>query len=452
MRRYRTGLPGLLWSGVFLSLMGTAAAAELTPAERGREALLGRAFSPAIGSRNAYESLWKQWGLKEKPADYAKAVMERYGLHPAPYDNHGLPMGLREVPGIFSKGVTADCMLCHAGSIAGHSYVGLPNSSVDLMAFFQDLAVADGLPEKPPYRFSNVRGTIEATASTVFLMSFREPDLSLRVPDGSLVIDDQLCEDTPAWWLMKKKKTLYHGGSADNRSMRTLMAFMLSPLNSGDYIKKQEPVFRDIKEHLLTLEPPKYPLPVDEKRAARGKELFASNCAKCHGTYGADGAYPNKIVDLDTIGTDRSLAENNNRKEAGRFVESWFGQEPGPDGKPFPIVDHHGYQAPPLDGVWATAPYFHNGSVPTLYYVLNSKARPKIFTRSYRTGVEDYDAVKAGWKITVLERGADPKRSPYEQRKIYDTTLPGRGNGGHTFGDKFSDEERMDVIEYLKTL
>src|SRR5262249_18337070 len=105
-----------------------------------------------------------------------------------------------------------------------------------------------------------------------------------------------------------------------------------------------------------------------------------------------------------------------------------------------------------LDGIWATAPYFHNGSVPTLYHVLNSRARPRIYTRSFQTGVEDYDAVKAGWKITVLEKGPEASLPPIERRKVYDTTQPGRSNGGHTFGDAFTDEERSAVIEYLKTL
>ena len=59
-----------------------------------------------------------------------------------------------------------------------------------------------------------------------------------------------------------------------------------------------------------------------------------------------------------------------------------------------------GYQAPPLDGVWATAPYFHNGSVPTLAGVLNSKSRPKLYTRSFKTDEADYDKEKVGWKVT----------------------------------------------------
>jgi hypothetical protein len=91
--------------------------------------------------------------------------------------------------------------------------------------------------------------------------------------------------------------------------------------------------------------------------------------------------------------------------------------------------------------------------VPTLYGMLNSKARPKIFTRSFRTGREDYDEKHVGWKVKVFKRAPNLAKMPaLEQRKIYDTTKPGRGNGGHTFGDKFNDKDRMALIEYLKTL
>jgi hypothetical protein len=73
-------------------------------------------------------------------------------------------------------------------------------------------------------------------------------------------------------------------------------------------------------------------------------------------------------------------------------------------------------------------------------------------TRTYRTGVEDYDAVKLGWKINELDKPAAASLPAIERRKIYDTTLPGRSNAGHRYGDSLSEEERMAVIEYLKTL
>jgi hypothetical protein len=71
---------------------GRLHAAEKTAAERGREILLRSPLNPPVWSLKAYENVWKQWGVPAKPADYAQAIQERYGLHPAPYDNHGLPL------------------------------------------------------------------------------------------------------------------------------------------------------------------------------------------------------------------------------------------------------------------------------------------------------------------------------------------------------------------------
>jgi hypothetical protein len=89
--------------------------------------------------------------------------------------------------------------------------------------------------------------------------------------------------------------------------------------------------------------------------------------------------------------------------------------------------------------------------VPTLDGVLNTKSRPKRFTRSYKTDEAAYDKVRVGWKFTEV-REVDAKLPAIEQRKIYDTSKPGRANTGHTYGDELTDEERAQVIEYLKTL
>jgi hypothetical protein len=158
-------------------------------------------------------------------------------------------------------------------------------------------------------------------------------------------------------------------------------------------------------------------------------------------------------VPIDVIGTDRNRFEGF-KPESGQFYnQSWFAHEKsGWLSDEFPVMKTVGYQAPPLDGIWATAPYLHNGSVPTVYHLLNSKSRPRIFTRSFRTGVDDYDPIKLGWKVSTFDVSNGPDLIPFERRRIYDTTRPGQGNGGHTFGDDLSEEERIAVIEYLKTL
>lgn len=443
---------GLSW----LVLTSTAAAAELTPTQRGEKALLERSFSPPAWSRATYKNAWKHWGLESAPADdrYDQLFRERYGLHPAPYPNHGLPMGLREAPGLLGrKGLSTDCLLCHGGSIFGKSYVGLGNSTLEIQAFFDDLSVADGIRVRTPFAFGNVRGTSEAGAMAVFLLGYREPDLSLRPKPLHFGLRDDLCEDPPAWWLLKKKKTMYHTGGADARSVRSIMQFMMSPLNTKEVFHREEATFRDIQAYLLSLEPPKYPYSIDQSLAHQGEQLFTQHCAKCHGTYGPQATYPNRVIPLKEIGTDPNRFHGITEEFGRYFNTTWFTQE-----KAGWFVDEYkaktsaGYQAPPLDGIWATAPYFHNGSVPTVYGVLNSKARPKIFTRSFRTNEEDYDPSKLGWKVTPLPASPDPSLPPIEQRKVYDTTQSGRGNGGHTFGDALKEDERMAIIEYLKTL
>jgi hypothetical protein len=56
-----------------------------------------------------------------------------------------------------------------------------------------------------------------------------------------------------------------------------------------------------------------------------------------------------------------------------------------------------------------------------------------------------------GWRYQVLDHGQD-QASENERKHIYDTTISAHGNGGHVFGDHFTDAERAAVLEYLKTI
>jgi hypothetical protein len=455
--------PGLPVLAVLAGLLGFSHGARVEPgspdreaAERGRQALLGKAYIPATISPADYDNAWKHWGLTQRPSaeDYPRLVRERYGLHAAPYANDGYPMGLRHGRPPGDKGLAFDCLLCHGGSIAGQSYVGLGNCTIDFQALSEELSGSPRLHLKTPFTFTQVRGTTEATASAIFLMGLREPDLTFRLPRVDLGLHDDLCEDTPAWWLLKKKKTMYRTGGVDAHSVRSLMQFMLVPGTRLKDFEKAESDFRDIHAYLMTLEPPKYPLPINRELARTGEGLFKASCARCHGTYGDNWTYPNKIIPLDEIGTDRRRLEGLTKEFRQAYEKSWFGQEivPGTEGG-YPIVEPKGYQAPPLDGIWATAPYLHNGSVPTLYGVLNSKARPAVFTRSYRTDLEVYDSREVGWKVQLLPQAPDPATTlPLEFRKVYDTSKSGRSNRGHIYGDNLTDEERWAIIEYLKTI
>jgi processive rubber oxygenase RoxA-like protein len=105
------------------------------------------------------------------------------------------------------------------------------------------------------------------------------------------------------------------------------------------------------------------------------------------------------------------------------------------------------YKARPLNGIWAAAPYLHNGSIPNLYELLSPKDRPDKFW----TGSKQFDPVKVGHDYSQLEGGY-----------VYDIGQPGNSNKGHEFtdgpegkgviGPALSEEDRWAVIEYLKSL
>jgi hypothetical protein len=103
-----------------------------------------------------------------------------------------------------------------------------------------------------------------------------------------------------------------------------------------------------------------------------------------------------------------------------------------------------GYKARPLNGVWATAPFLHNGSIPTLYdLLLPPSQRPT----SFWVGSREFDPVKVGYRST-------PGPDSLFQFKTTDTSgrpIRGNSNAGHDYGNEaFTDHDRYALIEYLK--
>jgi hypothetical protein len=253
-------------------------------------------------------------------------------------------------------------------------------------------------------------------------------------------------------------------------------------------------------EHGFTgLQSPKWPddiLPkVDPALAAKGEVLYKQICQACHLPAVTTPEFwtskrwlpPNaagqryldvELIDITHIGTDPEQAEGMSKRRVavpdslglgtnefgpalGRLVEltvnRWYDdqQPPVPADLRDAMNGHraNGIQAPlkykvrPLNGVWATPPYLHNGSVPTLYALLSPvDERPKVFY----LGDREYDPKNVGYRGSQMEGGF-----------TFDTSLPGNSNAGHEFTDvagrkgaigrKLSPEERYAIIEYLKT-
>ncbi len=263
--------------------------------------------------------------------------------------------------------------------------------------------------------------------------------------------------DFPAWWLTKKKNALYQAGTgrgAKADHMLYMSWFSVDGIEEAEEIQNN---FAHVQKWIETeVEVPKYEdfgPRIDYNLANAGEPVFEKNCSVCHGTYSendAEETYPNILVDLEEIGTDPYLAEKNWIYPVKTWWDdSWYGKRGTSS-----IVRTTGYVAPPLDGVFITAPYFHNGSVPTLEAVLDSSKRPTVWTSNYKDNDYDWEAV--GWKNKPLDWRPNFEVKPATGigigRGRNDTRKPGNSNQGHTYGDQLTADERRAVLEYLKTL
>jgi hypothetical protein len=173
--------------------------------------------------------------------------------------------------------------------------------------------------------------------------------------------------------------------------------------------------------------------------------LYVQYCASCHTAGNA------KIFPTSEVGTDKNRAIIWSDFTIGglRSVLRSSCTDPvtcnNPDGSPLAddqiVRSTGGYMALPLDGIWARAPYLHNGSVPTLAALLTGD-RPTSFWR----GNLSYDQVNVGF---VTTSGAG----------LFDTTRSGNSNVGHDTPEFLGDVDwknqpgmTRDLLEYLKTL
>ncbi len=446
------------WIALFLwGLAGQVARADALPepdAARGLERLRTEAYSPADFTADQFDQLWQVWpetlrakAEKATPADRRRMAYSRYGLVADPANPDGPPVG---VVADAQGGWSMNCLTCHQGKVAGQLIWGVPNSHFAFQTLTQDVlnlrrlkgekVAAGGLGAAIPLGQSN--GTTNAQIFSVVLTAFRDKDLNvLKIPNVPKFKNHDL--DAPAYWNVKRKRNLYIDGFVP-KTHRVIMQFALVPSNKADSFKQREAGFRDILAWIESLEPPRYPWPVDTALADQGRQAFARACAECHGTYGPNGKYPEKRIPLEIVGTDSVRLEGMPAEHRRFYRDSWFGEY----GKLEVVEQPDGYIAPPLNGIWATAPYFHNGSVPTLWHVLNPDERPAVWLRSE----DGYDRERGGLEVTTFEKLPAEVTDPEDKRRYFDTRLKGKSAAGHLFPGELTPEERRAVLEYLKTL
>jgi Cytochrome c len=360
--------------------------------------------------------------------------------------------------------VAPNCMQCHAQVFEGKLIIGLGNSTIDFSRCEKmdprNAIAAEKLLKKIDLKkydaaepflrvvkgiggqlHTRVRGVNAADRLAALLASHRDPK-TFRWSDQPLleIPDEVIPTDVPAWWMLKKKNAMFYNGFGRGDFGRFLMASNLLTVNDTSESREVDTHFNDVLAYIYSIQPPVYPKPVNKVLMKEGGILFVQNCSKCHGSYGDGGTYPNLLIPESEIKTDSFLFKSN--YQSYQFVDwfnnSWFAL----GDHPARLEPFNGYIAPPLDGIWITAPYLHNGSVPDIETLLNSKERPDYWSRDFDN--PEYDYNNLGWKYS--------KKDSASGTITYNTYLPGYGNYGHTYGDKLSDRERKAIIEYLKTL
>ncbi len=418
--------------------------------------------------------------------------LAKVGLGPDPFDAaNPLPLGLGTATANGIELAAVTCATCHVGRVIGPDgavihLVGGPNTQFNQFRTVVERTVADpryaifgsnpltnGFKTKVLQR----RGLIDATLGAFTYSPARFPDapdlhnlekpgfldaigVGLPILAFPEILDPALAPgivaqvmphapaqvDIPSVWNQQARTVAQWDGAIPNPIYRNLAA-EVGALGVASAVSYANAAVTAVFSQELPSPP--YPFDVDIHAAKRGAKLFAKHCFSCHvenndyiyptsatGTDPnrtftiSDGARPRLIALLKSLCTDADVCAVPDDQIIRDFA-----------------VTGRGYVAPPLDGIWARAPYLHNGAVPTLYHLLVPSSRPATFVR----GDIHYDTDKVGYAW-------DDAAAAQPYTFYFDSTESGASNAGHDSPEflgidwKQHPKKLRDLLEFLKML
>jgi hypothetical protein len=399
---------------------------------------------------------------------------------------HDLPIGVSRRHRLGIDHVGLNCATCHTGTIRDapdatpRVVLGMPSHQLDLQTFVQfvldctldNRMTADNvlgrLPKSGgPSRFERLllrAGLVDRLKlQTLGLRNRIAPILSERTPrwgrgrvdtfnpykaiqfnwslDALPDHERMAASDFPSLWNQAPREGMHLHWDGDNDSVdeRNLSAALGAGVTP---VTIDHPSLERVRDWIWTLPPPAYPYPIDAALSSQGAALYARHCLDCHADHRfrtgvKSGGHVGQVEDIERIGTDRHRLDS----YTSVFATNQYGLYTDSAYRFTHFRKTNGYANQPLDGIWARAPYLHNGSVPTLRDLLEAPAnRPAAFYRGY----DLFDRERVGFVSTVPAAGG---RTFFR----YDTSVPGNGREGHVYGTTLSDVEKRAIVEYLKT-
>lgn len=310
----------------------------------------------------------------------------------------------------------------------------------------------------------------------------RDPDAD-EGPLSSLLKVPLPSVDPLPWWNMKFKARAYWFWDAPGHRSTDFNANFWVPQQAIDRpetpdahmarFDEKRAIIDDALQFGRETHSPPAPWDVDPAAVDMGRALYHQeraladgsklDCLRCHGTYVSAGDgwvvdFPNAgLVDVQTDPVYNETLQS--LQPLAARLGAMAGRYGDASPQSYPVTEA-GYHAPVLVGLWASAPYLHNGSVPTLHALFAPATRPKIWGRviddpaAYdRDGVGLANEVISVSRYEELVANAAGKSADHpaaiEVRRFYDTRGLGRDAGGHTFGQQMNTEERSALIAFL---
>lgn len=411
--------------------------------------------------------------------------------------------------------ITYSCAGCHASSLFGRSILGLQNrfsranfgvekasKAIANENAFGDLAirVALGATDGEMRILKRLQASLRQVGTSRPLVrgldtSLAQVALSLAkrtkdpyaTPNASIAakprpdwLDTHHADSKPGnWWVLKyKNRWLLDGSVVSGNPVYTNLLW--NEIGRGTDLKQLEAwldenqdVVDEITAGVFASEPVAitefFPAEsIDFESAKRGKTLFDGTCARCHGSYEKGWEQPNAaaLTLKDKLATvvvryheDTPVVDVGTDGNRNKGMESLLALNDLAISKKSATVIkvQKGYVPPPLVGIWARFPYFHNNSAPSLCAVLTRREDrptkyyageqidPKVDFDKECNGYPSGDAVPAAWLK--------------DTEALFDTSIEGLGNQGHDEGvflkdgvELFTPEQKRDIIEFLQTL